>query len=155
MSDRDEKQSDPGFRVVDRRRFTDEGTARADVEEREKEPAADTATSPTQAQSVRSETDKAGKGDRSPPLAGQTRPPIDFLTFAVSLATNALAALGLLPKEQAHGLPKSPELAREYIDILAMLQEKTRGNLSPQEAASLTQLLTDLRLQYVESTRRR
>ena len=50
---------------------------------------------------------------------------MDFLTFCLSLATNAAAALGLLPKDQTQGLPESLELAREYIDILAMLQEKT------------------------------
>lgn len=91
---------------------------------------------------------------KTPPAAGpESR--IDFLTFAASLATNALAAMGALPEAEAQGLPKSPELAREYIEILAMLQQKTRGNLTRQEEQALQQLLTELRMQFVELGKRR
>ena len=79
---------------------------------------------------------------------------MDFMAFIASLATNALAALGALPREQAQGMPVNPELAREYIDIIAMLQQKTRGNLSPPEEQALQRILTDLRINFVEQARR-
>ncbi|MBI5508680.1 MAG: DUF1844 domain-containing protein [Deltaproteobacteria bacterium] len=78
---------------------------------------------------------------------------IDFMTFVASLATNALAAMGALPEGRAHGVPIDPAMAREYIDIIAMLQEKTRGNLATQEEAALQRLLTELRMHFVEFTR--
>jgi hypothetical protein len=78
---------------------------------------------------------------------------MDFLTFVASLATNALAALGMLPADQAQGLPVNPELGREYVEILTMLQEKTRGNLTPQEEGSLQRILTDLRMACVEASK--
>jgi hypothetical protein len=143
-------EKDKGFRVVDRRRFTSSGDERPDAE-------------PLPAESKAAELPKRAPEPRAqaPRGPGAGRPPepvpggVDFLSFAASLATNALAAMGALPEEQGAGLPRSPELAREYIDVLAMLQAKTRGNLTPQEERALQQLITDLRLQFVEMSRRR
>ena len=176
MPDRDpqkdgETENDKGFRVVDRRHFTSEGELRPDAPP---ERAAPSETPPAAAgaasdQPPRPEARNKRSGPRDPtpvphhdpradpraaPPSTDGGPGIDFLSFAASLATNALAALGLLPEEQARGLPRNPALAREYIDILAMLQAKTHGNLSRQEDTALGQMLADLRLQYVEITRR-
>jgi hypothetical protein len=51
----------------------------------------------------------------------------------------------------AEGLPAQPEEARHFIDILAALEAKTAGNLSPEEAAFLTDLVFQLRAAYVQS----
>jgi tellurite resistance protein len=59
-----------------------------------------------------------------------------------------------LPAEASQGLPRDPELARQYIDIVAMLQQKTRGNLSAEEDKAIQRLITDLRLAFVEHTKR-
>lgn len=64
-----------------------------------------------------------------------------------------MAALGMLPDAERQGIPRNPAMAREYIDIIAMLQARTQGNLSAEEAKTLTRLLADLRMQYVELTR--
>jgi hypothetical protein len=126
-----DKDAESGIKVTDKRRFTSEGETRAgappDIPRPEPPPPAEA-------------------------KAADKRPPIDFLTFIASLATNALAALGALPPEQSGGLPKNPELGREYIDILTLLRDKTRGNLSPQEDATLQRILTDLRMVYVRTT---
>lgn len=75
------------------------------------------------------------------------------MAFVASLATNAMGALGLMPEGQGPGLPFNPAMAREYIEIIVMLEERTVGNLSPDEAQSLARLIGDLRLNYVEVTR--
>jgi len=75
---------------------------------------------------------------------------MDFMTFIASLATNALAAMGAL--KDAGDLPANPQLAREYIDIIGMLEEKTQGNLSESEADGLKRILSELRMQYVNFT---
>ncbi len=90
------------------------------------------------------------QGSREAPPA-----PIDFSTFVLSLATTALIELGLAPDPQT-GKPREPNrvLARQTIDSLAMLREKTRGNLDEAEQKLLDGLLTDLRLRYVQSGER-
>lgn len=76
---------------------------------------------------------------------------MDFISFVASLATQALAALGALPEARAQGMPVSIEMAREYIEIIAMLQEKTRGNLSLEEQRLIENSLTELRFRYVQA----
>lgn len=81
-------------------------------------------------------------------------PEIDFGTFVMSLATSALVHLG----EVAHPDGKTDErnlpLAKQTIDILGMLREKTRGNLGREEAQLLDNLLYDLRMKYVGAKKR-
>ncbi len=78
---------------------------------------------------------------------------IDFGTFVMSLASSALIHLGELPGPEGAAHP-SFTLAKQTIDILGMLEEKTRGNLSAEEARLLEHLVYDLRLKYVEAKRR-
>ena len=86
-------------------------------------------------------------------MADETRKPpdvpIDFYTFCLSLGSSAFVHLGDAPHPET-GQPRSDlALAKQTIDILGMLQEKTRGNLSEEEAKFLEHLLLDLRLRYV------
>jgi len=76
-------------------------------------------------------------------------PPIDFLTFCVSLGSSAFVHLGDAPHPDGGEILPNLVLAQQTIDILGMLQEKTRGNLSEEEAKFLDHLLVDLRLRYV------
>ncbi|MCB0403531.1 MAG: DUF1844 domain-containing protein [Bdellovibrionales bacterium] len=78
---------------------------------------------------------------------------VDFSTFVFSLATGALINLGLSPDPITKKTQKDVNLAKQDIDILAMLMEKTRGNLNNEEAELLTSLLTEVRLRYVEATK--
>ena len=80
----------------------------------------------------------------------KTPAPIDFYTFVLSLGSSAFVHLGDAPHpETGERLTPNLQLAHQTIDILAMLQEKTRGNLTPQEEKFLEAMLTDLRLRYV------
>jgi hypothetical protein len=76
--------------------------------------------------------------------------PIDFYTFVLSLGSSALIHLGDAPNpETGETLKPNLPVAHQTIDILSMLREKTRGNLTPAEEKFLENLLTDLRLRYV------
>ncbi len=77
--------------------------------------------------------------------------PIDFYTFVLSLASSAFVHLGDAPHPET-GEPVEPDfaLAQQTIDILAMLREKTKGNLTPEEEKFVDNLLTDLRLRFVQ-----
>ena len=85
--------------------------------------------------------------------AGETRAPeVTFLGFAMSLAQSAAIHFGDIPDpvSQQKAEPNLPA-ARQMIDILDLLEEKTRGNLSPEERQVLEQLLYELRMRYVEA----
>jgi hypothetical protein len=86
--------------------------------------------------------------------AEQALPEIDFATFVLSLGSNALVNLGEMPDGDGRTDRNLP-LARQTIDILAMLQEKTRGNLTEAEAKLVESLLYDLRVKYVDARKQK
>lgn len=141
-----DSKGDKSFKIVDRRRFNSEGETRADAPEEKPTPVTELPRQEPPRAPAAASTQQAPS---SPASAAYN---IDFISFAASLATNALAALGALPENAGPKMPKNPELARDYIDILAMLQDKTRGNLTAEEASALQRLVTELRLTFVEAT---
>jgi hypothetical protein len=80
-------------------------------------------------------------------------PAIDFTTFLLSLASSVLVHLGELESPEGPQAPNLP-LAKQTIDILGLLANKTRGNLTAEEDKLLTHLLYDLRLKYVDARKR-
>ncbi len=74
---------------------------------------------------------------------------IDFTTFVLSLGSSAFVHLGDAPHPESQKTEVNLVLAQQTIDLLGMLQEKTRGNLTPEEERFLQTLLSDLRLRYV------
>ena len=83
--------------------------------------------------------------------AAPTLPAVDFHTFVLSLGSSALLHLGELEHPDVGAPQKDLPLAKHTIDILVMLEEKTRGNLTPAEEKLIGSLLYDLRLRYVEA----
>ena len=75
--------------------------------------------------------------------------PASFINFLMSIASNAAAALGMMEHPVTGQRAVDPELAKHWIDVLGMLEQKTRGNLAPQEHQIFEGLLADLRMQYV------
>jgi hypothetical protein len=75
--------------------------------------------------------------------------PASFISFLMSIASNAAAALGMMEHPVTGQRGVDLPLGKHWIDVLGMLQEKTRGNLAPQEQQIFTGLLSDLRMQYV------
>ena len=83
----------------------------------------------------------------------ETLPAIDFATFAISLSTSVMHHLGFVADPQGGTPERNLTLARQTIDILEMLQLKTRGNLDPDEAHLIESLLYELRMRFVEASR--
>lgn len=81
--------------------------------------------------------------------AESSMPAIDFGMFVMSLASSVLVHLGELQHPDTHNHDKNLPLAKQTIDILGMLRDKTRGNLTQEEAQLLDNLLYDLRMKYV------
>jgi hypothetical protein len=77
-------------------------------------------------------------------------PRVDFATFTLSLSHSALMHLGEAPNPDTGKVEKNLLLARQTIDLIGMLEEKTRGNLSGDEERLIGQILYDLRMRYVE-----
>jgi len=92
--------------------------------------------------------EKASGQGQSYPL-----PKIDFSTFVLSINSSALVQLGLLEDPSTGQKTKNLALAKQTIDILGMLEEKTRGNLDSDEENILKNILYELRLLYVKETK--
>jgi uncharacterized protein DUF1844 len=78
--------------------------------------------------------------------------PASFASFLMSIASNAASALGMMEHPVSGKREVDLELGKHWIDVLGMLQQKTRGNLLPQEQQIFEGLLADLRMQYVSLT---
>ena len=79
--------------------------------------------------------------------------PASFVNFLSTLATNAIAALGGMPHPTTGQRSIDLETGKFWIDVLAMLRDKTKGNLHPQESHLLEGILGDLQMQYVQLVR--
>jgi hypothetical protein len=90
----------------------------------------------------------------APPVPGAgPLPPASFPILVTMLATQAMVALGVL-HDPSQGEPKAePDLAKHFIDLLGMLEAKTKGNLSAEENSLLSQTLHELRMMYVALTK--
>ncbi|MGB6064968.1 MAG: DUF1844 domain-containing protein [Desulfomonilaceae bacterium] len=130
------------FKVTDKRRFTTEGLAKEESASTEQEP-------------PQHETRQEPPLEK--PRAGGEKPeaprPLDFSTFVLSLANTALFQLGFIKASETEEPQKDLPGARQTIDIIAMLEEKTRGNLTDQEKKILTESLFQLRMAFVEASK--
>jgi hypothetical protein len=125
----------PGFTISDRRSFDSSGEPRA-----EETPPGPPAAPPPDSGGERAAT-------------GRRLPPVDFPTFVLSIGSSALINLGEAADPAGGSSHKDLPMAKHTIDILSMLEEKTKGNLSATEAQLLENLLFDLRLRYVSATK--
>jgi hypothetical protein len=138
----DAKQS--GFTVTDRRSFADAGT-------KPPEEAPTTPAAPAAPAAAPSPPPSVPSSERPTSHETAAFPRVDFHTFILSLGSSALLNLGELERPGAGAPEKDLPMAKHTIDILAMLQEKTRGNVTPAEEKLIESLLYDLRLRYVEA----
>ena len=80
-------------------------------------------------------------------------PHVDFTTFILSLSHSALMHLGEAPSPETGKIEPNLPLARQTIDLVGMLEEKTRGNLTGDEERLVAQILFDLRMRFVERSK--
>ena len=124
-----------GFTVKDKRAFDSSGKVRESSEKAE-----DTA------EQAKEEPEKEGV-KQAPPL-----PEVNFSTFLLSLSSSALLHMGEIPDPQSGEKMKDMALAKQSIDILTLLKDKTEGNLTDEEKNLLENLLYDLRMRFVKAS---
>ncbi|HUI43774.1 MAG TPA: DUF1844 domain-containing protein [Terriglobia bacterium] len=168
----DEKNADPGFKVVDRRPFAGDGSTREEavktpleppkaVRPAERAPAnATPLPKPPRAEAPRIEVPRievpeAGFDDEFA-LEGGAEPGegSGFETLVSYLGTTAMFQLGLMAGPGGERIPAELAHARQTIDMLEVLAHKTQGNLTADEARLLDDVLYELRLAYVEVEKR-
>jgi len=138
----EEKDETSGFKVVDKRVFSTDGKRREDaVEENSVESRPQRQPAPPAPEEL--EVEDYGEVG-----------PTGFDTLVSYLSTTAMFQLGLLPGPGGERIPVDLANARRTIDLLEILQQKTRGNLTPAEARLLEDVLYELRLSYVEVEKR-
>jgi hypothetical protein len=137
------------FEVKDRRMFSEDGQkAEAADEETPAAPKAEEQAASSSEDNRKAEAAEASptdESDQQPPL-----PEINFATFVVSLNASALLHLGAIEDPTTGKTDKNLPMAKQTIDILSMLEEKTAGNLSKDEENLLKSILYDLRIIYVK-----
>jgi hypothetical protein len=129
-------EEEKGFVIKDRRIFgQDEQEEKKETEQEASEP-----EETAQKEEPAPETEEA-----------ETQlPEINFQTFIFSLNASALVQLGVMEDPATGKIEKKLPLAKQTIDMLTMLEEKTAGNLSNEEADMLKHILYDLRIRYVK-----
>ena len=152
----------PTYKVTDRRLFNADGSPRDLPPEEKPEPKAETVTATAetgaagaaQAEAATSPppaepAEEPGEEDFTAEELADARDPASFISFMMSIASNAASALGMMEHPVTHQREVDVELGKHWIDVLGMLQKKTAGNLTPKEKQMLEGLLSDLRMQYV------
>jgi hypothetical protein len=161
MGKDEDEQPSRSFKVEDRRRFVDD--AAPEREEAAPRPAAAEGhdhAHPEHADHDHSHHDHGHHHDHDHDHAGHDHShdhaphEMNFTTFVMGLSTQALMHLGEIADPEA---PHAPDLgaAKQMIDLLGILREKTKGNLEPAEEQLLSSMLYDLRMRYVEVSRQR
>jgi hypothetical protein len=139
----EEKPEGKGFTVQDRRRFSPEtGEARENSAE---------AKGFTISSAKETSDETPGKTQ----TRSESPPEINFSTFVISLSTQALMHLGEIASPLTGKVETDIPVAKQMIDILGMLQEKTRGNLDSGEERLIEDILFDLRMKYVEAVKKK
>ena len=148
MAGEEEKKEGKGFTVQDRRRFSDTGDSRDDApSSKDKDPGDRVQTKATE--------------DATSHLSGKAEEPetalpeINFSTFIISLSTQALMHLGEIANPLTGKVEADRPVAKQMIDIIGMLREKTRNNLNSGEDRLIEDILFDLRMKYVEAVKKK
>jgi hypothetical protein len=148
-TENDKDQEGKGFKVQDRRRFSESGEVRQESQEQPQ--VAPAGEMPTSSETIHSETSQeTAKKDEAQPL-----PEINFSTFVISLSTQALMHLGEIANPLTGQIEADTAVAKQMIDIIGMLREKTRGNLNAGEDRLIEDILFDLRMKYVEAVKKK
>ncbi|MFQ5740961.1 MAG: DUF1844 domain-containing protein [Acidobacteriota bacterium] len=135
-----------GFRITDRRSFTKEGEIR-----QEANPEGQKMRTSRESESSQGEVSGTHDSASSPPPTD--RAAIGFSSFLFSLATTAMVHLGEIPDPEGGKSREDLDAAKQMIDILTMLKEKTEGNRATEETRLLEELLYELRMKFVAKSK--
>jgi hypothetical protein len=137
------EQEEQGFRITDKRGFRENGEPVAPEEQpdgkEEKTPAVEQPSS---------------KEETPPERESSAMPPIDFPSYILSYYTQGCVLLGEVPNPITNKKEEHIEEAKHIVDILSMLEQKTKGNLSKEETQLLESVLYELRMKFMAKTNR-
>ncbi len=169
MIGKDDNNEEVSFKVADRRKYNPDGSLKAGVtlepQKAPVEPAApeaaaqDAAADAAEVEAAMAagayddaylDDEPGSEDDGEIPGA---KDPASFVNFLSTLATNAAAALGAMPHPVTGQRSLDLDSGKYWLDVLAMLRDKTKGNLHAKEERLLEGLLADLRMQYVQVVR--
>lgn len=166
MIGRDENKEDVTLKVVDKRKFNPDGSPREGVviepEPKKPEPEMPKTIPAATAPAAGPNGAAFDEIDYAPDLSKDAEDggdipgaedPASFVNFLSTLATNAAAALGAVPHPATGQRTLDLDSGKFWIDVLAMLRDRTKGNLHEKEARLLDGILADLRMQYVTMVR--
>ncbi len=131
MTEKEEKK--PGLVIKDNRRFDTEGNDRGD---------GGASSQPSKAEQPASPVDAKAQDPVDP---GE----VDFSSFIISLGTQALMQLGVIKPPEGISMPVDKGAAKQTIDIISLLEKKTKGNLDSAEAQLIEEVLYNCRMSYV------
>ncbi|MHB8769583.1 MAG: DUF1844 domain-containing protein [Syntrophales bacterium] len=137
----EEEKKDKGFVIKDRRHFDESGSVRGEEEPPPAPPKAQAAPEP------------AGEAtEKGTPSAADERllSEISFASFILSLSTTAMFHFGDFPDPVTQETRQNLAAAKQTIDLLSILQEKTAGNLTADEQQLLEGMLYELRMRFVK-----
>jgi hypothetical protein len=137
-----EEKEEKGFVFKDRRKLSAEAAEEEPESIVEPEPEAGASRSGS----------GEGAEEECAPWSGALLPEVTFSTFVFSLSSSALVHLGEIPEPMSQKMHQDLVLAKQIIDTLGMLADKTRGNLDAGEDRLLKNVLCDLRLRYVQKS---
>jgi len=142
MSESEGKE--PGFKVVDKRRHSADGQPLSAEGQTEK---------PKEKTIKKDAPEKpAPKENKSENNTSNTLEELSFASFFMSLAHQTLVLLGEAPHPETNLVSANMEASKQSIDILSLLAEKTKGNLTTDEESLVTEVLSSLRMAYVSKT---
>ena len=134
-------EEEKGFIVKDRRSFGEDGALKSEPTEKSEK-----AAEKPQEVAEKPKEPPAQKPEEFPPL-----PEVNFSSLILSLSSSVLFNLGEIQDPQTGEKSKDLSLAKHGIDTIAMLKEKTKGNLSKEEGLFVENVLTDLRWRFVKA----
>jgi PBP1b-binding outer membrane lipoprotein LpoB len=136
-----EEKIDKGFSVEDKRIFSKDGEVRDKSDNAVKD--------------TLSDNNNASKSETKEPKQENTPlPEVSFSSFVLSISSSALFHFGEIPDPVSNKKQQDLPMAKQTIDILGVLKEKTAGNLTKEEDSLLENLLYDLRMRYIDEVKK-
>lgn len=133
----EKKQENPEIKVVDKRHFNPDGSEKEGIVE----------------ENIQQGSAEESVLDQAPPSFNENDSALHDVSFAnliLSLAGSAQMSLGIAPNPFTQKVEKDLNQAKQTIDLLGVLEAKTQGNLSSEEASLMKVILSDLRMRFVE-----
>lgn len=143
------EETQSGFKVTDRRLFNPDGSMREDAQIPEPPPAVQPTVQPSVSATTELPPQESFPDDEEEVMPEQTM----FTEFVMQIASSAFIYLGLVEHPATRQRQVDMMAAKETIDLLIMLREKTNGNLSRGEERFFDELLSDLKTQFVSMRR--